>query len=260
MLCCHVWYNTYRKRKEINMFRTIVWFAHFITSLIGTLPKLRKARSMDKAGKEDEKTAYVHKVTTKWAASQLKVSGAKVKVYGQENVPKDTPVVFMSNHQSNFDIPLLMVYVDKPKGFVAKVELKKVPILRDWMEQINCVFMDRNDLRQSVKTIIDGIKLIDSGKSMVIFPEGTRGKGGPIGEFKAGSFKLATKPKVPIVPITINGSAKLMELNGNKITPGEVEIYIHPMIKTADLTKEAVDELPDQVKAIIVSKVDKNRK
>lgn len=161
----------------------------------------------------------------------------------------------MSNHQSNFDIPLLMVYVDKFKGFVAKTELKKVPILRDWMEEINCVFMDRNDLRQSVKTIIEGIKLIKAGNSLVIFPEGTRSKGGPMGEFKAGSFKLATKPKVPIVPITINGSAKLMEQNGNKIKAATVEIYIHPMIETADLTKEEMDKLPDKVKVVIGSKL-----
>ncbi len=239
-----------------SMFRTFVWFVNFGLSLVGTLPKLRKANSLEAQGKQQEKEEYVHQVTKKWAKAQLKISGAKVRVYGEENIPKDIPVVFMSNHQSNFDIPLLMVYVDKFKGFVAKTELKKVPILREWMKEINCVFMDRNDLRQSVKTIIDGIKLIKDGNSMVIFPEGTRSKGGPMGEFKGGSFKLATKPKVPIVPITIKGSAKLMEENGNKIKPGDVEIFIHPMIDTAKLTKEEIDELPNKVKAMIGSKLE----
>ena len=161
----------------------------------------------------------------------------------------------MSNHQSNFDIPLFLVYVEKHKGFVAKTELKKIPILRTWMEHINCVFMDRNDLRQSVKTIIEGIKVIKEGHSLVIFPEGTRSKGGPMGEFKAGSFKLATKPKAPIVPVTIKNSSKIMEQNGNKIKPADVEIYIHPMVETVNLSKQEVDALPDQVKTIIASKL-----
>ncbi|HHX60233.1 MAG TPA: 1-acyl-sn-glycerol-3-phosphate acyltransferase [Epulopiscium sp.] len=240
------------------MLRTIAWYTNFGTSLIGTLPKLYKVKSLTKQGREDEKQAYVHKVASKWAKSQLKMSGAKVTVYGEENIPKDIPVVFMSNHQGNFDIPLLMVHINRFKGFVAKTELKKVPLLRDWMEQINCVFMDRNDLRQSVKTIIEAIKIIQAGHSLVIFPEGTRSKGGPMGEFKAGSFKLATKPKVPIVPITINGSYKLLEKNGNKVKAAEVEIYIHPMIETANLTKEEIDELPNRVKTIIASKVDED--
>ncbi len=238
------------------MLRTIAWYTNFATSLVGTLPKLRKARALEEQGKQEEKNEYVDKVTSKWAQSQLKMSGAKVTLYGEENIPKDIAVVFMSNHQSNFDIPLLMVYIKRSKGFVAKTELKKVPILRHWMEQINCVFMDRNDLRQSVKTIIEGIKLIKAGHSLVIFPEGTRGKGGPMGEFKGGSFKLATKPKVPIIPITINGSYKLMEQNGNKLKAADVEIYIHPMIETEYLTKEEADALPERVKTMIKSKLD----
>lgn len=247
-------YN-FLKREVIEILRTIAWYLHFTISLIGTLPILSKVKSLEKQGKEDEKLEYVHRVTSKWAKAQLIMSGAQVSVFGEENIPKDLPVVFMSNHQGNFDIPLLMVYINKFKGFVAKTELKKVPILRIWMEKLNCLFMDREDLRQSAKTIIEGIKLIKEGHSLVIFPEGTRSKGEPMGEFKAGSFKLATKPKVPIVPITIVGSYKLMEENGNKIKPADVEIYIHPMVETAKLTKEEIDQLPNRIKSIIESKV-----
>ena len=237
------------------MLRTIVWYAHFGVSLVGTIPMLYKVKAVEKQGKEDERIEYVHKITSKWANAQLKMSGVQVTISGEENIPKDIPVVFMSNHQSNFDIPLLMVHIDKFKGFVAKTELQKMPIVRDWMAYINCVFMDRNDLRQSVKTIIEGIKIIKEGHSLVIFPEGTRSKGNQMGEFKAGSFKLATKPKVPIVPITINGSYKLMEQNGNRIKPAKVEIYIHPIVETDHLTKEEIDALPNKVKTIIASKL-----
>lgn len=238
------------------MFRTIVWFGHFALSLVGEIFPLWKVNSLEKQGKSKEKDAYVHKVTTKWAKSQLKYSGAKVTVSGQENVPKDVPVVFIANHQGNFDIPLLMSYIDKPKGFIAKIETLKIPIVRTWMKNLHCVFMDRSNLRKSAAAIIEGVKIIKDGHSLVIFPEGTRSKGGPLGEFKAGSFKLATKSKAPIIPITINGSYKLMEANGNKIKPAEVEVYIHPAIETANLSKEEQEALPEQVKSIIASKLD----
>lgn len=243
----------------MKILRTIAWYTHFCVSLVFTIPMLYKAKRLEKQGREDEKLEYVHKITSRWAKLQLKMSGVQVVVFGEENIPKDIPLVFMSNHQSNFDIPLLMVHINKFKGFVAKTELRKLPIVRDWMGHINCVFMDRDDLRQSVKTIIEGIKMIEEGHSFVIFPEGTRSKGNQMGDFKAGSFKLATKPKVPIVPITINGSYKIMEQNGNKIKSEKVDIYIHPIVETANLTKEEIDELPNRVKTIINSPLRRNK-
>ncbi|WP_027631709.1 lysophospholipid acyltransferase family protein [Clostridium hydrogeniformans] len=239
------------------MLRTIAWYTHFATSLIGKIPGIYKVKSLDKKGLTKEKEEYVHKVTSKWAMSHIKLSGAKINVFGAENIPKDIPVLFVSNHQSNFDIAIFMSYIDKPKGYISKIEMQKVPILKTWMEYMNCIFMDRNNLRKSASAIIDGVKILKSGYSLVIFPEGTRSKGDNIGDFKAGSFKLATKSKVPIVPVTIDGSYKLMEANGNKIKPGEVNVYIHPMVETKDLTKEDETLLPNKVKEIIKSKLPK---
>ncbi|WP_040214413.1 lysophospholipid acyltransferase family protein [Clostridium polynesiense] len=237
------------------MFRTIIWYTHFAISLLFTLPKLYKVKALERSGKKDEMEAYIHKTTSNWAMSQVKLSGARIKVFGEENLPKDETVLFMSNHQGNFDIALLMSYVDVPKGYIAKIEMKKIPILRTWMEYMHCVFMDRSSLRKSAEAIAQGVKILKSGHSMVIFPEGTRSKGDTLGEFKAGSFKLATKSKVPIVPVTIKGSYKLMEQNGNKIKPEDVEMYIHPMIQTKDLSKEELDLLPSMVKGLIQSKL-----
>lgn len=237
------------------MLRTIIWFGHFALSLLTKTGPMYKVKSLDKQGKIEEKEAYIHKVTSKWAMSQLKYSGAKVSVHGQENIPKDIPVVFISNHQGNFDIPLLMGYIDKPKGFIAKIETLKIPLVRTWMQYIHCVFMDRSNLRKSASAIIEGVKIIKDGHSLVIFPEGTRSKGGPLGEFKAGSFKLATKSNAPIVPITINGSYKLMEANSNKIKAATVDLFIHPPIETKNLSKEEQENLPNMVKEIIASKI-----
>ncbi|MEG1254450.1 lysophospholipid acyltransferase family protein [Clostridium sp.] len=237
------------------MFRTIIWFGHFAISLGVKAINIFKVKSLDKKGKIEEKESYIHEVTSKWALSQLKYSGARVKVYGEENIPKNIPVVFISNHQGNFDIPLLMSYINKPKGFIAKIETLKIPIVRTWMKYIHCVFMDRSNLRKSAAAIIEGVKIVKDGHSLVIFPEGTRSKGGPLGEFKSGSFKLATKSNAPIVPITINGSYKLMEANGNKIKAADVNIFIHPPIETKNLTKQEQENLPGMVKEIIESKL-----
>ena len=113
--------------------------------------------------------------------------------------------------------------------------------------------MDRSTLKGSAGAIIQGIKVLKEGHSLVIFPEGTRSRSDEMGEFKHASFKLATKPGVPIVPITIDGSYKIMEQNHNKITPSHVKLTIHPAIPTKGLSKEALEALPDQVAATIAS-------
>lgn len=237
------------------MFRTIAWYTHFVISLIMQTPRLHKANSLEKQGKLKEKEIYSNEVTSKWAMSQVKLSGARVKVEGLENIPKDRAVLFVSNHQSNFDIALLMSFIDKPKGYISKIEMAKLPLLRSWMKNINCVFMDRSSLKKSAEAIIEGVKVLKEGHSLVIFPEGTRSKGNTMGEFKGGSFKLATKAKVPIIPVTINGSYKLMEANNNKIKPADVTVYVHPPVETANLSKEELLELPDKVKDIIGTKL-----
>jgi 1-acyl-sn-glycerol-3-phosphate acyltransferase len=208
-----------------------------------------------KSGKTVEADAYVHRVTSKWAMSHVKMSGAKVKIFGEDNIPADIPVLFVSNHQSNFDIALFMSYVNKPKGYISKIEMGKLRVFRVWMEYMHCVFMERGNLRKAAEAINEGIKILRNGHSMVLFPEGTRSKGEHMNEFKAGAFKLATKTKVPIIPVTISGSYKLMEQNKSMIKPAEVLMYIHPMVPTEGLTKEEELELPDKVKAIIASKL-----
>lgn len=237
------------------MFRTIAWYANFILGLILTFPKLRKVKKLEKQGRTAEKAQLVHKTTSKWALSQIKMSGAQVSVYGQENIPSERAVLFVSNHQGNFDVALFMACIDKPKGYMAKIEMKKVPLLRTWMEYMHCVFMDRGKPRKSIAAIAKGIDILKSGYSLVIFPEGTRSKGNKIGEFKAGSFKLATKSGVPIVPVTISGSYRLMEANGGKVKPAEVKMFIHPLVETANLSKEEEDTLPVRVKTVIESKL-----
>lgn len=236
--------------------KTVKCFFQLIWSLIVNYGNMRKIKAMDKNNIDrKEREEFVYKVTSKWARYVVNSTGSNVKVYGEDNVLKDTPVVYICNHLSDFDIPLLMGYVDAPKGFIAKIEMLKVPVVRTWMTFIHCVFMDRSNLRKSAASIIEGVKIIKNGNSLVIFPEGTRSKDGKMLEFKGGSFKLATKAKVPIIPITLVGSNNIFEANNKRIKSADVKIFIHPAIETKDLTKAEAEELPAKVKAIIASKL-----
>ncbi len=233
------------------MFRTIKWYVKLIGSLVINKSKLKKADKFLEEGKNEEYEDFVTKRVSDWAMDRMKDSGAKVNVYGIENLPKDTSILFVSNHQSNFDILLLLAYLPVPKAFVAKVELEKLPFINQWMKRIHCLFMDRSDIKQSAQIIIDGIKQLKNGINMVIFPEGTRSKTGKLGEFKGGSFKLATKSKCPIVPLTIDGTRNIMEANNYRIKPVTVNLYIHPPIDVTSLSKEEIAQLPETVRKTI---------
>ena len=242
------------------MLRSIVWYIVFFGTLILDIPAMIRAKMLTKKGLEEKRDKLVYKVTTTWARILLKVAGVKVTVHGLENIPNDTNVLYIGNHQGNFDIPIYMSQIPGLKGFVSKIEVKKIPGVRTWMEYMYCVFMDRSSIRKSGEAIIEGIKILKSGHSLVIFPEGTRSKGDNMGDFKAGSFKLATKSKVPIVPVTMNGSYKIMENSKKKwiVKPSHVDLYIHPAIETANLTKEEQDVLPTKVYETIKSKLPQN--
>lgn len=238
--------------------RTIYWYMSFFFSIIGAIPKLWKVHHLEQKGQLEERDAYVHKAVTEWMLGNIRRSGSTVEVIGKENLLPDQTVVYISNHQGNFDIPLLVTSVHETIGFISKIEAQKIPVIVKWMELIHCVFMDRSTLKTAAAAIIEGIQVIKSGHSLVIFPEGTRSKGNQMGEFKHASFRLATKPGVPIIPITINGSYKIMEANHNKIKPAHVVITIHPPVPTKNLSKDELHHLPDQVATIIASALPKN--
>lgn len=233
------------------MFRTILWFIYFGIYLISIQPTLLRVKRLAKMGKTVEHDRLTNQTAKNWARSLVKFAGVTVVTTGEEKISAERSVLFVSNHQGNFDIPLLLGYIEKPKAFIAKIELLKFPMINTWMTQMKCVFMDRSDVRQSLKVINQAATHLKEGYSMVIFPEGTRSKGENLGEFKPGSLKLAVKAGVPIVPITISGSYKIMEQNGFKIQPAHVEITIHNPLSTAELTKEQAAELPERVREII---------
>lgn len=235
------------------MFRTIIWFIYFWWTAATPYPTLKKANRLKAEGREKEYAILVEECTRKWSLGLLKKAHVNVAVEGIENIPENEPVLFVSNHQGNFDIPILIGYIPKYKGFIAKAELEKIPIIATWMRHLQCVFMDRSNPRQSVKAIIEGANLLKSGHAMVVFPEGTRSVDGKMGDFKAGALKLATRAKVNIIPVTISGSYKIMEKGSWIIHPQDVKLVIHPLFETTNYHDKDTQKLADDVEAIIQS-------
>ncbi|OHW63216.1 1-acyl-sn-glycerol-3-phosphate acyltransferase [Andreesenia angusta] len=233
------------------MFRTLKWFIGFWASLIMLIPKSRKTRVLEESGDFEKRDEMVAEVVPNWARKLIELSGSEVEVVGEENLPKDETVLFVSNHQGNFDIPLLLGYIDKPKAFMAKKEMEKMPMVSTWMKYMQCVFMDRDNPRESLKAIKQGSEKLKEGYSMVIFPEGTRSEDGQLKDFKQGAFKLATKSKVPIVPVTISGSNRIMEKGSIKINPAKVKLVIaEPVYMTEEYEKDT-KLLSEKIKSVI---------
>lgn len=236
------------------MIRTILWVTYFVLYLIAVSPKWLYCHHLVKVGKRDKAQPIIDRMVHRWANKLLAAAGGTVTVTGQENIPEGT-AVFVANHQSDFDIPVVLSCVGEPRALLAKVSLAKIPGIRGWMDLLQCVYVDRDDEKQSVRALMDSTKLVKSGVSMTIFPEGTRSKGGPVKEFKGGAFRMATSAKVPVVPVTIEGTYHLFE-ERYRIHPGNVTVTIHEPIPTAGMSRQEVRELPERVRTQILSVMD----
>lgn len=191
-----------------------------------------------------------------WGKYVIKRTGSSVEMIykNREAIEalKDEPVVLVSNHQSHMDIPLLIGYFPKYLGFVAKKEMETWPIISIWMKRIQCVFLDRNNPREGIKSIQEAVEKIKNGYSVVIFPEGTRSKTGEIGEFKKGSFKLASDAKVKIIPVSIKGTIDILGKDKAKIRKGKIKVYVDEPIDPNIMDREEQKGLSEKVRNIVV--------
>lgn len=155
----------------------------------------------------------------------LRRAGVTYEVQGLENIPDDRAVLYVGNHRSYFDILIGYVTVPGRTGFVAKKEMLKIPLLRDWMMRVNCLFLDRVDIKEGLKTILEGIEKVKSGVSIWIFPEGTRNENEELTQllpFHEGSLKIAQKSGCPVIPVAITGTAEIFERHLPFIRPSHV--------------------------------------
>lgn len=233
--------------------KTIIWLIKAVIYLISAVPDMKKAGKLREQGQIEEFYRVVDTRVRDFAATMLKNAGVTVEVHGQENFT-GVPAVIMANHQSDFDIPILLAYMDRPYGMVAKMQLRSLPLVRTWMDYIGCSFIDRSDARQSIKALNQAGEQLPLGRSVVIFPEGKRSRSDDMDEFGSGAFKVAFKHKAPVIPVAIDGSYKILEANSGKwIRPGHVILTVLPAIETADLDKQEQRALPERVRAEILA-------
>jgi 1-acyl-sn-glycerol-3-phosphate acyltransferase len=175
-----------------------------------------------------------------WSPVLLWAGGATLEVSGLEHLKKGQPYIFVSNHQSTIDIPVLFFALPVDFRFAAKKALKYVPFLGWYMSLAKFVFIDRANHRDALRSLEKAGAQIRGGVSIVMFPEGTRSEDRRVLPFKKGPFALALKAQVPVVPIAIEGSGQLMPKNSWNITPGTIKVRVGEPIEPAPFGENRV--------------------
>lgn len=236
-------------RFTVGVIVVVLWFVIMIpVELIGFVIGLFSLNA---------RNAYMKFMMNIVFASVNFVSGAKVTYIGFERIPADTPVLYVANHESFFDVLLTLTHLPGTICFVAKRQFAKIPIFAQALMLYNTLFIDRDDIKQGLKTILEAIERVKTGMSVFIFPEGTRSRDGNMNEFKEGSMKIATKSGCPIIPIAISNTANVFENHFPKLTAVPVVIEALDPVMPQDydakqqkhlgkLCKERIEEARDR--------------
>lgn len=224
----------------------------YIAYTLFTIRRYKKLiERLKQEGRKEEQRQAIAEVCHIWSDKVAKHFKTNIKVINPENLPEEGPCVYASNHQSYADILVLLNVIKHQTGFIAKEELASIPVFSKWILRIGSLFILRGDARESLKTISEGVDMIKDGYSLVIFPEGTRSRGGQMGEFKPGSLKLATKAKTVVVPLTINGSYKMYEEPGQITKNITIEITVHKPVDTSQMDRKELAGLSEVLEETI---------
>ncbi|HYO53420.1 lysophospholipid acyltransferase family protein [Archangium sp.] len=197
--------------------------------------------------------ASVWVVRLLWSPVLIRAGGARVVVTGQENVDPKRPTIYVSNHQSTLDIPIHFVTVPVNFRYVAKHQLKYVPLIGWYLWIAGHIFVNRGQRDKAIASLDAAARKIRGGTSVFLYPEGTRSDDGSVLPFKKGPFALALKARVPVVPITIEGSGKVMPKNSWNIKPGPVYVRIGKPIDTTAFAEDDREGLARAVRDVIIA-------
>jgi 1-acyl-sn-glycerol-3-phosphate acyltransferase len=223
----------------------------FIFYVIWVMMKGLKYEYIKKTKGKTRALEYSQKVTYLWSKFIVKIIGIELEVKGIENIPNET-CVFIGNHSSILDIPILLSTVNRTVGFIAKKEILKTPVIGYWLTRTNCVPLDRENPRAAMQSINEAVQNLKEGTSMAVFPEGTRNKEGKVGDFKKGSLKLATKASVYIVPVSIDRASRAYE-DTREFTPTKIKVAFGEAIDTKNLSKEEEIHLAENIRNTVIS-------
>lgn len=192
-----------------------------------------------------------------WARIGLLLAGVRVRCQGAEFRHDNRPLVYMPNHQSNFDILALLLCLRKPFRWVAKKELFAIPLFGTAMRLAGCIAIDRSDHEQARSSLDEAVRRIGAGEAVMIFPEGTRSVDGRLLPFKKGGFMTALKAQATIIPIVIDGSARVLPKQGRLLTPGTISITFLPGVETRGMSLDERDTLMDRVRECLQTQLEK---
>jgi 1-acyl-sn-glycerol-3-phosphate acyltransferase len=192
-----------------------------------------------------------HRVAQRWGKTILRLSGVTVEVIGKDNIPDNRSVIFMANHQSNFDILSLLAHIPVQFRWISKKEVFRTPLMGPAMKRAGYLSIDRGNREKAIESLEQAARVIRNGRSVMTFPEGTRSPDGRIKPFKKGLFYLAIKSGVPIVPLSIIGSRAIMTKKSLHIDPGKITIVIGTPVDTSNVTIAQRDDLMATVQSVI---------
>ena len=197
----------------------------------------------------------VHFVARMWGRSILWISGVRVAISGMEHIEPGRSYIYMSNHQSNYDIPVLLSKLVVQFRWLAKAELFKIPIFGRGMHGAGYISIDRSNRKSAFKSLERAAQSIRKGTSVLVFPEGTRSTDGSLLPFKKGGFVLAVDAGVHVVPIIIKGTYGIMPKNKLLVRRRQVEIVVKPPVDASDFTRKTKDDLMASVRAVMLEEL-----
>jgi len=202
-------------------------------------------------GSIDERLA--HHCGTAWAWTNCRANFTKVTVSGRHNADPTQSYIIMSNHMSHFDVIAFLGHWGRQFRWVIKQELRRVPFLGRGCAKAGYIFIDRSNRAAAIASLQKAQARLKPGVSVMLFPEGTRSRDGTMGEFKKGGFMMALDMGLPILPVTISGSAKVLPGGSNKLLPGTIQIKVHEPIDTCSYGHDRREELMADVREVIAS-------
>ena len=217
-------------------------------------PEFNKLRE---EGRIEDEQELIRLGQKKWVEATAKKLKMDIEVSGRENLPEEGPFMIYSNHQGFADIAAI-VWACKDHcqiGFVAKDEWRKNRVLKESIKYTRSIFLKRDGGRSAVKAITEAKELLGQGFNLAIFPEGTRSQCHEMGEFKSGAFKFAEKAKVPILPVTVDGSYQFFE-EKHSFQPSHIKVTIHPIVHIEEMNKHQQKKAASEIESTIRGALD----
>jgi 1-acyl-sn-glycerol-3-phosphate acyltransferase len=237
--------------RALSHFRSLVVtvpLCYLATVIWGTLSMFVSA--FDSTGR------IQHLCARGWARTLLLLAGARISVRGAENLQPGRTYIFAANHQSYFDIPVAFGFLPANFRIMAKATLFHIPFLGWHLRRSGHMPIARDNPRRAARSLLEAATHVREGTSVFVFPEGGRTPDGQMKEFKAGTFLLAIKAGVPVIPVTINGTRAVLKMNSFHVHPGRVELILHAPISTEGMHSHSADALCAQVREIIAASYD----